>query len=173
MAEIRKVEVECIAKFSAEKFYAMATRDAPKLPKYAPQTVRDVQVLPGDGEVRVGSVYAWDYLLDGKPSVVGTKTKITAMDNKNMSLTFTVIDGYLTDDYKSYATVLITTPIHRNENHNCCSCKKSYNHTLLIIYEWSAQYQKANEDVRDPIYMKKLVEDFIKELDTNLLKEAE
>ncbi|RZC86228.1 hypothetical protein C5167_007416 [Papaver somniferum] len=158
MAEIRKLEVECKAKCSAGKFYAMMTRDALKLPKYTPQTVHKVQVFPGDGEVRVGSVYVWDYLLDDKPSAVMTKVKVTAVDHKNMSITFTVTEGLLKDDYTSFANTLTTTPAHSDGNYNC-------------LVKWSAQYQKANEDVPDPTYFMKMLEDFTKELDTNLLKE--
>ncbi|RZC92809.1 hypothetical protein C5167_028068 [Papaver somniferum] len=158
MAEIRKLEVECKAKCSAGKFYAMMTRDALKLPKYAPQTVHKVQVFPGDGEVRVGSVYVWEYLLDDKPSAVMTKVKVTAVDHKNMSITFTVTEGHLKDDYTSFANTLTITPAHSDGNYNC-------------LGKWSAQYQKANEDVPDPTYFMKMLEDFTKELDTNLLKE--
>ncbi|XP_026442910.1 uncharacterized protein LOC113342653 isoform X2 [Papaver somniferum] len=121
MAEISKLEVECKAKCSAVKFFSMMTRDALKLPKYAPHTIHNVQVLPGDGEVRAGSVYIWVYKLDNKPSAVTTKVK-------------------------------------RDGNYNC-------------LVKWSAQYQKANKDVPDPTYVMKMLEDFTKELDTNLLKE--
>ncbi|KAI3900793.1 hypothetical protein MKW92_045877 [Papaver armeniacum] len=158
MAEIRKLEVECKAKCYAEKFYAMMTCDALQLPKYAPPTLQKVQVIPGDGEVRVGSVYVWDYLLDDKPSAVMTKVKVTAVDHRNMSITCTVTEGHLKDDYTSFANTLTTTPAHSDGNYNC-------------LVKWSAQYQKANEDVPDPTYFMKMLEDFTKELDTNLLKE--
>ncbi|KAI3932959.1 hypothetical protein MKW98_029192 [Papaver atlanticum] len=77
---------------------------------------------------------------------------------KNMSLTFTVTEGNLKDDYTSFANTRTTTPAHSEENYNC-------------LVKWSAQYQKANEDVPDPTYFMKILEDFTKELDTNLLKE--
>ncbi|RZC92816.1 hypothetical protein C5167_028076 [Papaver somniferum] len=157
MAEISKLEVECKAKCSAVKFFSMMTRDALKLPKYAPHTIHNVQVLPGDGEVRAGSVYIWVYKLDNKPSAVTTKVKVTALDHKNLSLTFTVTEGYLTDDYTSFSNTLTTTT-QRDGNYNC-------------LVKWSAQYQKANKDVPDPTYVMKMLEDFTKELDTNLLKE--
>ncbi|KAI3870946.1 hypothetical protein MKX03_025134 [Papaver bracteatum] len=119
MAEIRKLEVECKAKCSGGKFYTTITRDALKLPKYAPQTVHKVQVISGDGEVRVGSVYVWDYLLDDKPSAIMTKVKVTAVDHKNMSLTFTVTEEHPKDDYTSFADTLTTTPAHSERNYNC------------------------------------------------------
>ncbi|KAI3900799.1 hypothetical protein MKW92_045883 [Papaver armeniacum] len=158
MAQIHKLEVQYKAKCSAEKLYTMLTRDAPKLPNYAPQTVNKCQVLPGDGEVRLGSIFVWDYVQGDKPSAVITKVKITAVDHKNMSLTYTVFEGHLTDDYPSFANILAITPTQRNGNNKC-------------LVKWSVEYEKANEDIPDPTYFMKMLEDFTKELDTNLLKE--
>ncbi|KAI3897903.1 hypothetical protein MKX03_034274 [Papaver bracteatum] len=160
MAANRKIEVEVKVKCSAEKFYSMMTRDALKLPRYAPQNIHNVQILSGEGEIRLGSVSVWDYVLDDKPSGVRTKTKTTAMDHKNMSVTFTVLDGYLSDDYTSFSnTLTITTPTQRDGNYNC-------------LVKWSVQFQKANENVADPTYFMKMHEDFTKEMDANLLKEG-
>ncbi|KAI3932964.1 hypothetical protein MKW98_029197 [Papaver atlanticum] len=131
------VKVEVKAKCSAKKLFSVMTGGASKLSKYAPKTVQNVQVLPGDSEIRVGSVFVWDYILDG--SAVMAKEELTAVDHKNIRLT--------------------VTPTQRDGNHNC-------------LVKWSFN-EKANEDVPDPTYINKWVEDFIKELDTNLLKEAE
>ncbi|RZC92811.1 hypothetical protein C5167_028065 [Papaver somniferum] len=158
MSQIHKLEVEYKAKCPAEKLYTMLTRDAPKLPNYASQTINKCQVLPGDGEVRLGSIFVWDYVQGDKPSAVITKVKITAVDHKNMSLTYTVFEGHLTDDYPSFANILAITPTQRNGNNN-------------FLVKWSVEYEKANEDIPDPTYFMKMLEDFTKELNTNLLKE--
>ncbi|KAI3971407.1 hypothetical protein MKW92_049240 [Papaver armeniacum] len=159
MAQIHKLDVEYKAKCSAEKIYTMLTRDAPKLPNYAPQTVNKCQVLPETVK------FVWEVYLFGtmcrvrdKPSAVITKVKITAVDHKNMSLTYTVFEGHLTDDYPSFANILAITPTQRNGNNKC-------------LVKWSVEYEKANEDIPDPTYFMKMLEDFTKELDTNLLKE--
>ncbi|KAI3882770.1 hypothetical protein MKX03_015980 [Papaver bracteatum] len=160
MAANRKIEVEVKVKCFAENFYSMMTRDALKLPRYAPQNIHNVQILSGEGEIRLGSVSVWDYVLDNKPSGVRTKTKTTAMDHQNMSVTFTVLDGYLSDDYTSFSnTLTITTPTQRDGNYNC-------------LVKWSVQFQKANENVADPTYFMKMHEDFTKEMDANFLKEG-
>ncbi|RZC72328.1 hypothetical protein C5167_035507 [Papaver somniferum] len=105
MAANRKIEVEFKVKCSAEKFYSMMTRDALKLPKYVPRIIHNVQVVSGE---------------DNKPFGVRMRAKITAMDHQNMSLTFTVVDGYLSDDYTSFSnTLTITTPTQRDGNYNC------------------------------------------------------
>ncbi|KAI3900796.1 hypothetical protein MKW92_045880 [Papaver armeniacum] len=75
-----------------------------------------------------------------------------------MSLTCTVFEGLLTEDYPSFANMLVITPTQRNGNNNC-------------LVKWSVQYEKASEYVSDPIYFMKMLEDFTKELDANLLKE--
>ncbi|KAI3900297.1 hypothetical protein MKW92_010677 [Papaver armeniacum] len=159
MAEIRKLEVEYKAKCSAERLHSLMTRDALNLPKYAPQTVLNVQIIPGDGEVRVGSVYVSDYVVMGdKPRAIMTKVEVTALDRKNMSVTFTAIEGDLKNGFTSFVSTHTVTPIQSDGNYKC-------------LVKWSARYQKANEDVPDPTYIKKWVEDFTKELETNLLKE--
>ncbi|MCL7048883.1 hypothetical protein MKW94_022652 [Papaver nudicaule] len=117
-----------------------------------------VQVLPGDGEVRVGSVIVCEYRQGDTPFFVTTKEKITAVDHKNMSITYTISEGDVTKGYTSFANTLTITPTQRDETYNC-------------LVKYSVQYEKANEDVPDATYVTKWLEDFIKELDTNLLKE--
>ncbi|RZC86227.1 hypothetical protein C5167_007417 [Papaver somniferum] len=121
----------------------------------------NIQIIPGYGEVRVGSVYVSDYVVMGdKPRAVMTKVDVTALDHKNMSVTFTVIKGELKNGFTSFASTHTSTPTQIDGNYKC-------------LVKWSARFQKANEDVPDPTYIKKWVEDFFKELDTNLLKEEE
>ncbi|KAI3853825.1 hypothetical protein MKX03_022500 [Papaver bracteatum] len=159
MAQIHMHEFEFKAKCCAEKLYALMTRDAPKIPKYVPKIVHRVQVLPADGEVLVGSIFIWDYVQGDTPSAVTTKEKITAVDHKNKSITYTVFEGYLINDYPSFAFNLTITPLQRDANYKC-------------LVKYSVKYEKANADVPDPTHLMKLLEDFSKELDTNLLKEA-
>ncbi|RZC72495.1 hypothetical protein C5167_047975 [Papaver somniferum] len=161
MAEIHKLEVEYKVKCSADKFYALMTRDIHKLPKYAPKTIHNIQVLPGHCEVGVGSIVVWDYVqrVQGdKPTAVMAKVKITAMDHTNLSLTNTVLEGDLRNCYTSFAINLAITPIQRDGNYKS-------------LVKWSVQYQKANKDVPDPTYFMKVLEVFTKELEANLLKE--
>ncbi|KAI3952200.1 hypothetical protein MKW98_005895 [Papaver atlanticum] len=61
------------AKCSVEKLYTMITRDAPEISKYVPKMVHNVEVLPGNGEVRVGSIFVWDYIHGDKASTVTFK----------------------------------------------------------------------------------------------------
>ncbi|XP_026396536.1 MLP-like protein 43 [Papaver somniferum] len=158
MAEIHQLEVETKCKSSAERFYALMTRDAPKLPKYAPQTILNVQVFPRDGEVRGGSIFVWEYVPRDNPFVALSIEKVTAVDPKNLSITTTVLEGDLTNGYTSFVITLAITPTKRDGNYN-------------FIVKWVVQYVKANEDVPDPTNFMIFLEEFTKELDNNLLKE--
>ncbi|KAI3910339.1 hypothetical protein MKW92_000848 [Papaver armeniacum] len=158
MAEIHQLEVEIKCKSSAERFYALMTRDAPKLPKYAPQSILNVQVFPRDGEVRVGSIFVWEYVPSDKPYVALSIEKVTAIDPKNLSITTTVLEGDLRNDYTSFVITLAITPIKGDGNYD-------------FIVKWVVRYEKANEDVPDPTNLMIFLEDFTKELDSNLLKE--
>ncbi|KAI3973371.1 hypothetical protein MKW92_022439 [Papaver armeniacum] len=159
MAHIHNLEVECKARSCAEKFYVILIRDVHTLPKYVPQLIHSCQVFPGDSEVRVGTVLVSEYVQGDKPSTLMAKEKITAVDHKNMSVTSTILEGDLKNDYTSIGYTLTITPTQRDGNYNC-------------LVKWSVCYEKANEDVPDPTYFMKFLEDLTNELDTNLLKEV-
>ncbi|KAI3870948.1 hypothetical protein MKX03_025136 [Papaver bracteatum] len=148
MAHIHNLEVECKAKCSAEKFYVILIRDL----------IHSVQVFPGDREVHVGTVLVSEYVQGDKPSTLMAKEKITAVDHKNMSVISTILEGHLKNEYTSIGYTLTITPTPRDGNYNS-------------LVKWSVYYEKADEDVHDPTYFMKLLEDLTNELDTNLLKE--
>ncbi|KAI3854956.1 hypothetical protein MKX03_009114 [Papaver bracteatum] len=132
------------------------TREINKLPKYAPKTMHNIQILPGNSEVGAGSIVVWDYVQGDKPSAVMEKVKITAMDHKNMSLTNKVLED-LRNCCTSFAITLAVTPTHGDGNYKC-------------LVKWSVQYQKANKDVPDPTYFMKVLEDLTMELEANLFE---
>ncbi|RZC91683.1 hypothetical protein C5167_027745 [Papaver somniferum] len=155
MAQIHKLQGELILESHADKLYTMMTRDAPSLPKYVPQLVHKCQVLPEDGEIRLGSIFVWDYVID--TSTVRTKDRITAVDHKNMSITYTVFEGHLSVDYPSFDITLDVTPIQRGGG-----SKSKVN--------WSIKYEKENEQVPPPTSFAKFFEAFFRELDAKLFE---
>ncbi|KAI3982020.1 hypothetical protein MKX01_018926 [Papaver californicum] len=159
MAQIHKLEGELVAKSHADKLYTMMTRGAPTLPKYLPHMIHKCQVLPEYGEIRVGSIFVWDYIIEGKASTVTTKEKITAVDHKNMSITYTVFEGDLTIGYPSFAITLHITPI-LGDGSNQSTVK------------WTIKYEKENEHVPTPTSFMEFLEAFSKELDVKLLEES-
>ncbi|KAI3925849.1 hypothetical protein MKW92_019330 [Papaver armeniacum] len=161
MAQIHKLQGEVVAKCHADKLYNMLTRGAPTLPKYVPQLIHKCQVLPEEGEIRLGSIFVWDYAVgatEGILSTVRTKNKIIAVDHKNMSITHTVFEGYLTADYPSFDITIDVTPIHGGGSNKS-------------MVKWSFKYEKENEHVPAPTSFMKFFEAFVKELDAKLLEE--
>ncbi|MCL7047180.1 hypothetical protein MKW94_021576 [Papaver nudicaule] len=71
----------------------MFTRGAPSLPKYIPQIIHRCQVLPEDGEIRLGSIFRLIIII------------------KTEKITHTVIEGDLTIGYPSFAAAFHITPI--------------------------------------------------------------
>ncbi|XP_026441894.1 MLP-like protein 43 isoform X2 [Papaver somniferum] len=160
MAQIHKLEGEFVAKYHAAKLYNMMTSGAPSLPKYLPHIIHKCQVLPEYGEIRLGSVFVWDYIIEGNSSTVTTKEKVTAVDHKNMSITCTVFEGDLTIGYPSFALTLHVTPILGGGSNKS-------------TVKWSMEYEKENEHVPTPTPFLEFLETFFKELDVKLLEESQ
>ncbi|XP_026460244.1 major latex protein 146-like [Papaver somniferum] len=159
MAQIHKLEGELVAKCHVAKLYNMMTRGAPSLPQYLPHIIHKYQVLPEYGEIRLGSIFVWDYIIEGNSSTVTTKEKVTAVDHKNMSITYTVFEGDLTIGYPSFAITFHITPnLEGGSNKG--------------TVKWSIEYEKENEHVPTPTPFMEFLEAFFKELDVKLLEES-
>ncbi|KAI3909515.1 hypothetical protein MKW92_049742 [Papaver armeniacum] len=159
MAQIQKLEVVHEAKCCPDKLYRMLTRDASQLSKYIPNLVESVEVTATkDGEVCIGTGFVWKFMPVGGPTIM-TKEKITAVDNKNRSITYTVMEGDVMGDFKSFNFNLDVTP-------------KSGATDGTSLVKWSVEYEKANEDVADPVGILKSIELMTTEMNLHLLKQA-
>ncbi|MCL7039768.1 hypothetical protein MKW94_000217 [Papaver nudicaule] len=158
MAQIRKLESVYEIKCCADKFYQMCTRDAHQIPKYAPKTIKSVQVI-GEGEVRVGTGFVWQFVPVGGSTILTIKDTITAVDNKNRSITFTVMEGELMTVFKSFRVNLDVTP-------------KDGATDGTSLAKWSVEYEKAHEDVPDPVGVIKSCEEITTGLNLHLLKQV-
>ncbi|KAI3905987.1 hypothetical protein MKW98_022416 [Papaver atlanticum] len=156
MPHIQKLEVMHEAKCCADKLYRMLTRDAPKLPKYLPNVLESVEVI-GDGEIRLGTVFVWNFFSEGGNV---TKEKITAVDNKNRSITYTILEGNLMKDFRSFHFNLDITP------------KSGTAANGASLVKWSVKYEKANENVPDPVGILESCEYMTTEMNLHLLKQA-
>ncbi|XP_026383156.1 MLP-like protein 43 [Papaver somniferum] len=107
MAQLQKLELVHEVKCCPDKLYRMFTRDAPQLSKYLPKVVQSVQVI-GVGEIRLCTGFVWKFVAGGG-STISTKEKITAVDNKNRSITFTVLEGDVMEDFKNFSFKLDIT----------------------------------------------------------------
>ncbi|KAI3963018.1 hypothetical protein MKW98_028958 [Papaver atlanticum] len=136
----------------------MFTRDAPQLSKYLPEVIQSVEVI-GEGEIRLGTGFVWKCIIPECGSAIVTKHKITAVDNKNRSITYTVFEGDVMNDFTSFNVNLDITP------------KFGANDGTSLV-KWSIEYEKANEDVADPVGILKGCEIATTGMNIHLLKQA-
>lgn len=77
------------------------------------------------------------------------------MDDENRSITFNIFDGDVMKDFKSYKMIVQAIP-----KENGCLAK------------WTAVYEKAREDVPDPLHYRELVGTVIEDIETHDLLNA-
>ncbi|KAI3963013.1 hypothetical protein MKW98_028953 [Papaver atlanticum] len=143
MAQLQKLESVTEVKCCPDKLYLMFTRDAPQLYKYVPKVIESVEVI-GEGEIRLGTGFVWTFVPQGGSRMV-SKQKITAVDNKNRSITYTVLEGDDMEGFNGFKYDLDITP-------------KSCTTDGTSLVKWSVEYEKANEDVADPVGILKACE---------------
>ncbi|KAI3893330.1 hypothetical protein MKW92_017771 [Papaver armeniacum] len=139
-----------------DKLYNMITRDAPQLSKYIPELVESVEVTATEeGNVCLGTGLLWKFVPGISNYYVGgistvSKEKVTAVDNKNRSITSTdVIEGDVMTGFKSFKFNLDITPKSGTTDDGT-----------------------TNEDVADPVGILKSCELMTTEMNFHLLKEA-
>ncbi|KAF9592026.1 hypothetical protein IFM89_011609 [Coptis chinensis] len=152
MAQIQKLDVQTAIQSSADKFYGKFKNNMTELSKVYPEIYKNIVVLEGDGK-SVGSVILWKYVCGSNSNSV-TKEKIVAVDDKNRSITFEVMEGDpMLNSFKSFAL-----RIHVTGNG-----ERSF-------VKWSLEFEKANEDVPHPNMYLDLLAKVTKKLDAYLLK---
>ncbi|KAI3876063.1 hypothetical protein MKW92_039143 [Papaver armeniacum] len=157
MAQIQKLEVVHEVKCCADKLYRMCTRDASQLSKYLPNLIKSVEVI-GEGETLLGMGFVWNFVAEGG-SVMTGRSVITAVDNKNRSATFTILEGDIMKDFKSFNFSLDITPR-----------SGSTNGTSLV--KWSVEYEKTSDVAADPVGLLKACELVTTGMNSHLLKQA-
>ncbi|XP_059655382.1 kirola-like [Cornus florida] len=95
-----------------------------------PDKVKAVDLHEGDWGT-VGSVISWKYVHDGKEKTA--KEIIEAVDDEKKSVTFKVIEGDLTELYKSFIFIVHVDAMGESN-----------------LVTWTLEYEKLNENVPDP-----------------------
>ncbi|KAI3840853.1 hypothetical protein MKX03_009981 [Papaver bracteatum] len=129
----------------------MCSRDAPQLSKYLPKVIESVEVI-GEGEIRIGTGFVWKLVAEGR-------SVVTEVDNKNRSITYTALEGDVMKQFKTFNFKLDITPKFGTTDG-----------TSLV--KWSIEYEKANEDVADPVGMLKACESLTTGMNLHSLKQA-
>ncbi|XP_062110243.1 MLP-like protein 423 [Humulus lupulus] len=119
---------------------------------FPPGTYKSVQVLEGDG-VHPGSIRL---RIHGEGSPIAmSKEKIESLDEENKILSFSVIEGDILKYFKSFKITGQVVP----KDEGC-------------LVKWSCEYEKAADNIPDPIAVKDFSVKGFKELDDYTAKQA-
>ncbi|XP_044489057.1 kirola-like [Mangifera indica] len=91
-----------------------------------------------------GSVYCWNYLLDGKTAY--NKVKM-GMDNRNKSASYKTMEGSFMNSFKSFIISFQVTPREKGSS---------------VL--WTFDYEKLNENVEKPNSLLQIVVDCCKDV---------
>ncbi|KAG2372481.1 MLP-like protein [Vigna angularis] len=128
--EVQKLETKVSMKASAEKFYDILCNKTHQLPTISSQNLLSVQIHKGQWGTQ-GSIISWNYLHEGKVSVV--KEMLEDIDKEKKKISFRVIEEELLKHYKSFKIMIQVTP-------------KEKGSTLHCVFE----YQKQRHQIPDP-----------------------
>ncbi|PWA61865.1 kirola [Artemisia annua] len=139
--KVAKIDIIC----NGDIIYGLFRYRLSELLNLAPEYFKSCKLQEGEWGA-IGSIINWNYVIDGKSQVI--THNIDAMDEKNKSLSFKVLNGDLLKFYKSFKAYL---QVDGNTESS----------TVTLTFE----YEKMNEDVPDP--------DSLLELGKNVIKYAE
>ncbi|KAK6931023.1 Bet v I/Major latex protein [Dillenia turbinata] len=146
-----KQEVEIPIKSSADKFYKIFRSEAHQIPTAGADHVHAINVHEGDWETK-GSVKEWTYNLDGV-NPLKVKEKTEEIDDENKCITFSIVDGEIRKEFKSFKTIIQVIPKEEG-----CTVK------------WTLDYEKKREDVQDPSAYIELATNLTKAIESHHLK---
>ncbi|KAI4357629.1 hypothetical protein L6164_001566 [Bauhinia variegata] len=104
MALSGKAETEIEIKAPAAKFFKVFRSELHQAPNMCPETIHGVDLHEGDWHVNVGAVKQWEYTMDGKRTKA--KERVEHVDEKNMTIKYTIFDGEVTENFKSLKATL-------------------------------------------------------------------
>ncbi|KAK6931022.1 Bet v I/Major latex protein [Dillenia turbinata] len=126
-----KAELELQIKCSADEFFGVFKSKAHRIPSACSQRVKSIEVHEGDWETE-GSVKHWNFVVDGNDETAKEKIQV---DEENKTVIFEIVEGDMLKLYKSYKVYLQIIPSPTGQGGKV---------------KWTAEYEKANEDVPSP-----------------------
>ncbi|MED6143643.1 hypothetical protein PIB30_007946 [Stylosanthes scabra] len=149
---IGKLEAEIEVKSKADKFWSAIREFATIFSKASPSDYKSIQIIQGDGKVP-GSIYKTT-LGQGYELVKTVTERIEGVDEENRTITYSVIDGEVLKYLKSYKGFISVTP------------KEDDNGSIV---KWCCEYEKASQDVPEPIFIKEFATKIFPKVDDYLL----
>ncbi|CAH1439344.1 unnamed protein product [Lactuca virosa] len=150
MATIGKLDVEVKVQSTADKFWNSIMNSATIFPKVCSGLYKNVEVLEGDGQ-SVGTVRVIHFA-EGSPIKKPMKEKIEEVDEPNMKVVYSVMDGDVMQFYKTFKAIIEVIPEGEGSLVKCC-------------YE----YEKASDEVPHPSMVGDLVAKNLQAVDAYLL----
>ncbi|GAB2226668.1 hypothetical protein Droror1_Dr00022487 [Drosera rotundifolia] len=131
-------------------FHDMFSTKPHHISNVSPQHIQGCDLHEGEFGVP-GSVVSWNYVVDGKANVV--KEIVEAIDVENKSITFNVIEGDLTKEYKTFKVTIDIVPKGDTD-----------------VVKWTIDYEKLQESVPEPIKILELTINITKDIEAHHLK---
>ncbi|XP_022956031.1 MLP-like protein 43 [Cucurbita moschata] len=153
MGRFGKLETDVHIRASASKFHELFSERIHHISNASTDKVHGVDLLEGEWG-KVGSIVCWRYFHDGKARA--TKEIIEAVDKENNSITFTMIEGDLSEKYKSFKFKM-----------QCIPKKKG------SVVHWVLEYEKLHDNIPDSHTMLQLCVDIAKDIDAHLMEGSE
>nr|XP_004498312.2 MLP-like protein 34 [Cicer arietinum] len=148
-----KVEGEVEIEAPAAKFYNIFRKQLHHIPNIASDSVHGAKVHEGDWE-NVGSIKQWDFTIEG--TKLSAKEKIESIDDDNKVITYSIFDGDVSENYKSFkGTLQVVDKEHGG------------------IVKWTFEYEKLKEDIigASPESYLDFAVKVTKDIDAHLVKE--
>ncbi|KAL8532626.1 hypothetical protein ACS0TY_008999 [Phlomoides rotata] len=139
-----KIEFDIVLKSSAEKLWRNFKDFATTFPKALPHTYESIEIIEGDGK-SVGSILKHNYSTDFKPelyigvvSTTWSTKRIDLVDEEKKTMSYTFLKGDILNYYKNFKS---TVCVSDAEGDGC-------------VVKYIAEFEKANEQIPDPILFK-------------------
>ncbi|CAK9318404.1 unnamed protein product [Citrullus colocynthis] len=111
------MESEVEIRASASKFHEIFHKRIHHISKISIDMIHGIDLHEGQWG-KVGSIICWRYLLDGKAK--STKEIVEEVDEEKNSITFTVIEGELLEEYKGFKFKLQCIPKEKGSVVHLC-----------------------------------------------------
>ncbi|XP_020891766.1 MLP-like protein 31 [Arabidopsis lyrata subsp. lyrata] len=150
---VGKLEAEVEIKSSAGKFHHLVSGKPHHITKAAPGHIQGCELHEGEWG-KVGTVVIWNYFHDGEAKVA--KERIEALEPEKNLITFRVLEGDMTKEYKSITFTIQVTPKQGGPG---------------SIVHWLLEYEKISEEVAHPETLLQFCVEMSKGIDEYLLTE--
>ncbi|CAL5206656.1 unnamed protein product [Lathyrus oleraceus] len=154
MALCGKVSTAYEGEATAAMFYNVFRKQLQRIPNISSE-VQGARLLEGEWD-KVGAVIHWEYTIDEEEQ--SAKGKIETIDDENKVITFSLFDGDVSENYKSFKGTL-----------------QVMDGEYGGLVRWTFEYEKLKEDITgaDLDFYLDLVAEITKDVDAHLVEEEQ